>query len=853
VTRTILAALMGVVLIGGGPAAAQAQPSGSVTGVVLDQTGAILPGASVDLLAPSGVVVQTTKADQSGTFRFEPVAPGAYDLRATYEGFAPASVRVRVAARPLAPQKLMLKIAGLTQEITVTNSAAQVDATAGHNLDAVSVDQSLLESLPVFDQDYIATLSRFLDAGSLGTGGVTLVVNGMEVSALRVSASAVQQIKINQDPYSAEYSRPGRGRIEILTKPGGQSVRGEANLIARDARYDARNAFATTDPDERKHIAEGTLGGPVGGGGKTSFLLSARDQMDDQQAVVFASGPSGVIRATSSQPNREALVSASVTHQHSNATTVSIRPSLQYESNRNRGVGGETLPTAGTDFTHNEQQVTYTQQTIVRPTLVNQFQLLVGHEREPTTSVADLRKIVVAGAFTGGGAQEELVRTERHINLTESLAWTHGAHLIQGGFQLPDWSRRGFFDRTNAGGTFFFSGLDAYAAGLPYAFTQQQGNGDVVFLEKQVGAYLKDDWQVRPGLSTSLGVRFDWQNYFHDNNNMAPRASLAFAPGNRKTDVIRAGVGVFNDRSGPVVIADVLHSRPGGLVRYVISSPTYPDPFQSSAAAVAPPSVVRLAPGVQIPQTLQYSVGLDHQLRKTTAVSVTYTGSRGRHLFRSRDVNAPAPPLYTARPDPAYGVIREIESNGRQASESLQISIRGRMTKWFNGQTQYTFSRLNNDTSGINAFPANDYDLSGEWSRGDGDRHHRLIVLGRVSAGSLVDFGVGVTMNSAGPYTEVLGPDIYNNGRGRARPPGVTRNNLEAAGFAALDLRASREIKLGRGGNGARALTVALDGFNILNRVNYGSFVGTVGSPLFGLPVSARPPRQLQLSGRVKF
>src|SRR5205085_6971907 len=115
------------------------------------------------------------------------------------------------------------------------------------------------------------------------------------------------------------------------------------------------------------------------------------------------------------------------------------------------------------------------------------------------------------------------------------------------------------------------------------------------------------------------------------------------------------------------------------------------------------------------------------------------------------------------------------------------------------------------------------------------------------------DVGVGLTMNSAGPYTETLGSDVYNNGRGRARPVGVPRNSLQGAAFAALDLRASREIKLHGGDKGERAFTVALDAFNILNRVNYGLFDGTLGSPLFGRPVTARAPRQIQLSGRVKF
>jgi len=188
--------------------------------------------------------------------------------------------------------------------------------------------------------------------------------------------------------------------------------------------------------------------------------------------------------------------------------------------------------------------------------------------------------------------------------MNESLAWTHCKHLVQAGFQLPDWSRRGFYERSNFGGTFYFSSLDAYAARQPYAFTQQQGNGNLAFLEKLIGTYIKDDWQVRPGFSLGFGLRYDWQNYFHDNNNFAPRFSLAYAPGNRKTFVFRAGTGLFNDRSGPVAIADLLHTLPGGLVRYLITDPGYPDPFSGGNAATSqPPSIVRLASDVQIPQT----------------------------------------------------------------------------------------------------------------------------------------------------------------------------------------------------------------------------------------------------------
>ena len=824
----------------------------AVIGVVQDQTGAVLPSATIELVNAAGSIVQTATTGPAGGFRFERVAPGQYELRAGYTGFKPATTKVRVGARPPSSQRLVLDLAGLTQEITVSNAASDAGATAGNNDDAVSVDQSMLESLPVFDNDLVATMSKFLDSGSIGTGGVTIVVNGMEVNALNVSASAVSQIRINQDPYSAEYSRPGRGRVEILTKPGTQQYHGDVNLIVRDSGVNARNPFATTKPPEQRRIYEGFLGGPVGHSGKMSFMLSANDQILNQQAFIFAVGPTGIIQDTLPHTNGRALLSGSITRQISDTNTLAIRPNYQYESDENRNVGGTNLASAATTFKHHEQQITYTQQTILSPTLVNQFQMLVGHEREPTTSASSARGIVVNGAFTGGGGQSDLVRTELHMNLNESLAWTWGHHLIQAGFQLPDWSRRGFEDRTNFGGTFYFSGLDTYATGTPYAYIQQQGNGELALLEKQMGTYIKDDWQARPGLSVSAGMRYDWQNYFHDNNNIAPRFSVAYAPGNKKTNVIRAGLGVFNDRSGPVVIADVLHSQPGGLIKYVITDPGYPDPFASVAAAAAQPrSIVQLAPDVQIPQTVQYSVGLDHQLQKTLTMSLTYTGARGYHFFRSRDINAPLPPAYLARPDSAYGVIRQVESTGRQETDSLQLTLRGKLSRWFNGQMQYTLSRGYNDTNGIGSYPANDYDLSGEWARADFDRRHRVLLIGRTNL-HLFDLGTSLSMNTGGPYNETLGIDLFNNGRGRARPAGVPRNSLETSGFASLDFRASRDVKLGAGKD-ARELTFGLDAFNVLNHVNYGTFVGTLSSPLFGQPVSARSARQFQFSARMKF
>ncbi len=621
-------------------------------------------------------------------------------------------------------------------------------------------------------------------------------------------------------------------------------------MIVRDSALNSRNAFASVRPPELRRIGDGFLAGPVGHGGTTSFMMSVKADSEDRQAIVFALGPQGDIRDAVSQPYRHLLASLGLIHQRG-ASTISIRPSYETETD-NRGAGGTTLGSAATTYFHRETGVTYNQQTVVRPTVVNQFQILVGHELEPRTSVSSAPGVVVNGAFTGGGAQVNLRRTELHVQLAENLAITKESHLLQLGFQVPDWSRRGFYDRSGFGGTYYFSDLGAYAAGRPYAFIQQQGNGDVVWLEKVLGLYANDDWQIGPRATLSVGLRYDWSNYFADHDNVAPRVSVSIKPRGEST-VLRGGAGLFYDKVGPFPVIDVLNFRPGGLQRIVLTNPTYPDPFEAGPAAAAiPPSVARFAPGIQVPWTLQYSGGVERQLFKTATLSVMYYGSDGR-LFRSRDVNAPPPPLYAARPDPAFGVVRQIDSSARQRSDSLEVTLRGRFRQVLSGQVQYAVSHTSNDSGGLNWFPANDYDLAGERARADLDRRHRLVALASVTPGRQFNIGLALTLQSGLPYSELLGTDLFNNGRGNARPAGVPRNTLQGAGSADIDVRLSRDFTLGGTGSTSRRLTVGLDAFNVLNAVSYGTYVGTVTSPLFGRPVTAQAPRELQLSARVKF
>jgi hypothetical protein len=216
-------------------------------------------------------------------------------------------------------------------------------------------------------------------------------------------------------------------------------------------------------------------------------------------------------------------------------------------------------------------------------------------------------------------------------------------------------------------------------------------------------------------------------------------------------------------------------------------------------------------------------------------------------------VNAPPPPAYAGRPDAGFGQIRQIEATGRQTAHSLQIIGRGRIAPHLRGSVQYTIATARNDTNGINALPANNYDLDPEWGRASFDQRHRLEALLQLQAGDWAQFGVSLSLGSGRPYSLQTGRDDYRTGQTNARPAGIARNTLQGPGSAVMDVRWSHEFGLAGKGDEGPALTIGVDAFNVINRVNYAGYVGTLTSPFFGRAIAALPPRRIQLSAGFTF
>lgn len=833
----------------------------SIAGVVLDPSGAAIPGAEVILkVQPQSAPIEA-KTDATGSFRFDRVPIGKLEVGIQAVGFREAHVQATVTSRRTPPLRIVLQILVQAENVTVATgeNIPLISTDTQGNQNTNSIDRDALDRIPVFDQDYITAMSRFLDDNAIGTNGVSLVVNGIEANGPGVTPSAVQEVKINNNPYSARFSRPGRARLEIITKGGSQEYHGSLNFLFRDSVFDASNTFAAVKPPERRQYYEGSVTGPIGHSKRTSFLVSLDKDLNDQQAIVaagaIASAESlglGPFAQAVSNPTHHFFGSGRVFHDLANGDQFWIGYSYEHRSSENQNVGGTTLPSAATNTYFLEHEINVSHLHQFSPHWLNQLRFLVGHFDNSVRSVNFDPQVAISGLFTAGGAQTDSRRTEYHFDGTDFASYANGKHQLSFGIDIPDISRRGLDDFTNRGGTYTFASSASYSAASPSTYLVQTGQGHVAFLEKVFCGFVEDNIRLRPNFSLYLGVRYYWQNYFHnDSDNFAPRISFAYAPSVKSKTVIRGGAGIFYDRTGPSPIGDLLHFNGVNLLRFLVDSPSH-YPVQPADLNGLPTSVVTLDPRTRIPYALQYSIGVERQVTSKTTLSAVYIGNRGIDVFRSIDANAPLPGS-VVRPNPTLGQVREMQSGGYLKGNALEITYRGKLNKYFSGQAQYSLSRTDNNTSGITFFPANSYNAAADWGRSDTDRLHKFDLLASTQAIQHFTLGAALSLYSGKPVNITTGGDDNHDGILNDRPAGTARNTMPGPGLIDLDLNLSHDFHFSKAKKETKILSLSLNSFNVLNHPNYVTFIGAFSSPFFGKPVAAQPPRRMQLDVQFKF
>jgi protocatechuate 3,4-dioxygenase beta subunit len=836
--------------------------SRTLSGTVLDPSGAAIANAHVSLLGSGDKSLAQVTTDNSGSFRFDHLAPGNYVLDFQADGFRETRVNLNLTGKRQSPIRVTMQIAVLNETVTVATgeSVPLVSVENSENQNANTIDRNALDRVPVFDQDYITTMSRFLDDNATGTNGVTLVVNGIEANGPGVTPSAIQEVKINNNPYSARFSRPGRARLEIVTKGGTPNYHGSLNFLFRDSVFDATNAFAIVKPPERRQYYEGSVTGPIGHSKHMSFLLALDEDLNDQQGVIdstaLAAAESlgfGPFPQTVPNPTHHFFGSGRIFHDFHNGDQFWIGYSYEHRSVENQNVGGTTLPSAGTNTRFLEHEINVSHLHQFSSHWLNQLRFLVGHYDNSSVSITAASQLAISGLFTAGGAQADSRRTEYHFDGTDFATYANGKHQLSFGIDIPDISRRGLDDFTNRQGTYTFASSSDFSSALPTTYQLQTGQGHVVFLERVISGFVEDNIRLKPNFSLYAGVRYYFQNYFHDEpHNFAPRLSFAYAPTAGSKTVIRGGFGVFYDRTGPSPIGDLLHFNGVNLLRFIVDQPLVTYPINPAALAQVPTSLVTLDSHTRIPYSLQYSIGVERQVTAKSTASAVYIGNRGIDSFRSVDANAPVNGS-VVRPNPALGQDRQIQPEGYLKGNALELTFRGKPSKYFSGQIQYTLSRTYNNTSGITFFPANSYNAAADWGRSDNDRLHKFDLLASSQPTRLFTFGAALSLYAGKPVTITTGADDNHDGIINDRPAGVGRNTMAGPGTINLDLNLSHDFPMSKKKEEAKVLTVSLNSFNVLNHPNYLTYVGTITSPLFGRPVAAQPPRRMQLDVQFKF
>lgn len=877
--QTATAPILSRALVADGAAAVGAGApvaSPAIGGTVTDNTGAVIPGAEVALTTTAGATVAATTTDATGGFRLAPKKAGNYTLMVTLKGFQPFSEQVMTGAGPSAQLAISLSVATAVQQVTVS-ATSNIDLTASENNGDTSVmSASDLKDLPIFDNDYVSAMGSFLDAGDSGTAGSGLMVDGVEASRAMVSPSAVQEVLINQDPYSAQYYWPGRGQIDIITKQAASAYHGEFNFLARDSVMDAQQRLSPSKPQESRWIYEGDLTGPIPHLKSMMFLLSVNEQQENLDAVVNATvaptpaNPLGIYNVNVPAPTRDTEFSFKVGHQISERQSVSAMYAYQDTSNRNEGVGNQTLPEAGFNTEGRADNLVIHDNYILSASALNEAALVLERRWDPVSDVQEGPKTVVNGNYVGGSAQNDQVSTEYNLRAKEMMTWTIGPHTLKFGINLPHLSRRVFEDNTDRYGTYTYSptyasdgtviatAIQNQQAGNPSGYSVKQGQSRFVYHQDEVGGFFQDQIKLTPRFSVTPGLRYDWENFLDsDVNNFSPRFSFAWVWNQESQLVLRGGGGVYYDRTGNGPLLDLARYTPGKLRLLQVSSKqqTLCYPVSNCVDLKAQPSSQTvLAPNIRTPYSIQYGLSLERKVGEKGTISIGGRMNRGIDRYRSVDINAPLPPNYSTRPDSSVSQLRQIQSEGTQIGSALDINYRGRFNKRFTGFAWYTWSHYANNTDGFWFFPQNQYAPNAEWGPASWQRRNHFGFYGAINPRHLVNLGVGVFAHSGQPYSISTGADNYGTSLFNARPAGVARNSELGPDYADLDLRWGYDFKLHpKETDKSPTVGVSVASFDVLNHAN-GSYVdSTEGSPDFGQVTSYDSPRRMQMGMRMTF
>ncbi len=755
------------------PVLAQDAARATLRGVITDPSGARIPGATIELSGPAGEEKQTT--DGNGQYAFTALAPGRYDIQAAAPGFK-MDRRRGFNVNGNAALNLQLTVEGQAQVVTVQGdiNGGAVSTDPDANASATVIGKNELAALSD-DPDELARQLQALAGPGVGPQGGQIYTDGFSGGGVPPKTS-IREIRINSNPFSAEYDQPGNNRVEILTKPGGEAIHGQLSTQFNDEKLNTRSPLYAQSslPPYRNLLWNGNLAGPIKKN-KASFTFDFNRRDITENAFILATN---LDRNLTRQSVNEALVTpqtfTSLTPRVDLAINANHTLTIRYENTRqelhNIGAGGFRLAETAFNQKTGSHTVNATEVALLGSMLVNETRFQFSRNSRELLTQGTAPSISVQDAFTGGSATAGNSRnTATRWELTNLSVLNHNRHTFKWGARLRQ-SFNNDLSLNNFKGTFTFfggagpildandqpipgtsvqlTGLDVYqrtlllqqrgftaaqirgAGGGASLFSLSAGNPLTHVTQFDLGAFFNDDWKLQPNLTLSYGVRYEMQTNIPDARDWSPRVSIAWGIDGKGTapakTVLRAGGGWFYQRVGDFTKLNSMRYNGVTQQSYLLTNPDFfpniPSPA-SLSSGIQPQTIQLLSDDMQAPQLIFGTVGLDRQINKYLRVSTNFFELRAVHFLRSRDVNARLP---------AGGLFPYGDSSVRMMTETTGLARQRQfgINPTFNYKKITVFGNYNmtHTVADFDGLPADHYNLRAEYTRAFGDVHHRINV-----------------------------------------------------------------------------------------------------------------------------
>jgi hypothetical protein len=803
--RAPLAELLLLSLLSPGFLLAQA-PSGAVHGQISDPSGAGVPSARVAAVSSTGQA-KPGVVHADGTYDIKGLAPGTYTVRARAKGFAIFEQQnVQVSAGTTGKVDIALKIAEEVEKVEVTEETTKVSVNPEDNASAIVIKGEDLQALSD-DPDELQSELEALAGPSAGPNGGQIYVDGFTAGQLPPKAD-ILEIRINSNPFSAEYDKLGYGRIEITTRPGSSKFHGQVMGDINASPFNTRNPFAGQEPGYHTDFFNASIGGPLGKKASFFFTLFRRDIGDDAVVSAFVLNPTTLAETSLSQavasPHSLTNLSPRADFQLSNNNVLSVRYQFFDNNATNSGIGQWTLASQGINSHSNEHTLQMSDTQVFSAKTLNRFRFQYLHENSNSAAETIGTTISVLGAFNGGGSSSGTpTDSQNHYEVQNLTSFFFGKHTLVVGGRLRD-VQDSSSSNANFNGTFTFPSLDAYQTAeqnlqscANNGGTNCQTSGASQFLIVagiplttvnllDMGLFAQDDWKLHPSMTLSLGLRWESQTGISDHSDFAPRVGFAWGLHRRNNaaakTVLRAGVGVFYDRftEGLVLKAERLNGT--HQQQFLVRSPTF-FPVIPSIGGLSSYAVTharyQIDPTLRAPYMLTSALSIEQQVSKSATISLTYLNSHGVHQLLTNDINAPlcgtfslGQPQCGTRPlGSAAGNIYDFQSGGLFNQNQLIANVSLRLSTKLTLGGFYTLGYANADTNGNGGgLIMNPYDIEQNYGRAGFDIRNRVVLFGNWNLPHRTSLSPFVVASSGSPLNVTVGQDLFGTGSFDARP-----------------------------------------------------------------------------------